>query len=192
VRDDPAVVALVTRARDGDPTAWNQIVERYASLVWSTCRRYGLNAADIDDIGGSVWLKLVESLDTLREPAALPGWLATTTQRACLKLLQTNSRQVPVDDRDNAAGKESAADESLLIEDRRIALRAAFSDLSQRCQQLLSLLFADPPTGYAAISTSLKMPIGAIGPTRTRCLQRLRRTGAMTAWVDGVEKATLS
>lgn len=190
MRDDPTVVALVARARSGDTAAWNQIVERYAALVWSTCRRYGLNEADTDDVGGSVWLKLVESLDTLREPAALPGWLATTTQRACLKLLQTNQRQVPSDDLGSSDGEESPSDTSLLIEDRRIALRSAFSDLSQRCQQLLSLLFTDPPTGYVTISANLKMPIGAIGPTRTRCLQRLRRTSAMTAWVNSAETAS--
>lgn len=192
MRDDPVVVALVARARSGDTAAWNQIVERYASLVWSTCRRYGLNDADTEDIGGSVWLKLVESLDTLREPAALPGWLATTAQRACLQLLQANQRQEPVDRELTLDRVESAADETLLIEDRRVALRDAFFDLSPRCQQLLSLLFSDPPTGYATISTTLKMPVGAIGPTRTRCLQRLRQTRAMTGWINSAEKASLA
>ena len=86
MRDDPTVVALVTRARDGDKDAWDELVERYAPLVFSVCRRYRLAPPDIDDVGQSVWLRLVEHLPGLREPAALPGWIATTTQRECFRL----------------------------------------------------------------------------------------------------------
>ena len=88
VRDDPSVVALVTRAAGADERAWNELVDRYAPLVWSICVRYQLGGADIEDVGQTVWLGLVEQLanEKLREPAALPGWLATTTQRECLRV----------------------------------------------------------------------------------------------------------
>lgn len=97
MRDDPVVVALVLRAREGDAAAWDAIVERYAPLLWGVCARYGVTGSDADDVAGGVWLRLVERLDTLHEPAALPGWLVRTTQRQCLQLLRARKRQVPVD-----------------------------------------------------------------------------------------------
>jgi len=85
MRDDPIVIALVGSAGEGDQTAWNQIVERFAPLVWSICRRHRLSEAHSHDVGQNVWLRLVEHLPSLREAAALPGWLTTTTRRACLR-----------------------------------------------------------------------------------------------------------
>jgi len=92
MRDDPSVIRLVERARDGDQHAWNELVVRYAPLVWSVCHRYQLNRTDIDDVGQTVWLLLVEQLGNLRVSAALPGWLATTTQRECLRVLRAARR----------------------------------------------------------------------------------------------------
>jgi DNA-directed RNA polymerase specialized sigma24 family protein len=83
VCNDPAVTDLVTRARNGDKQAWDALVDRYVPLIWSICRRYRLGDADTEDAGQSVWLQLVQHLDKIREPAALPGWLATTTRREC-------------------------------------------------------------------------------------------------------------
>ncbi len=87
------LTALVIRARNGDQQAWDDLVERYAPLIWSICRRYRLGRADTDDVGQSVWLRLVEQLASLREPAALPGWLATTTQRECGRVLRAVRQQ---------------------------------------------------------------------------------------------------
>ncbi len=109
MRDDPAVISLVTRARDGDQAAWNEIVDRYAPLVWGICRRYQLNRSDTDDVAQTVWLLLVEQLDRLRQPAALPGWIATTTARECLRVLRTASRhdhaELPADGRPTRASQ---------------------------------------------------------------------------------------
>ena len=80
---------LVTRAGNGDKRAWDALVERYAPLIWSICRRYRLGGADANDVGQSVWLRLVDHLDKIRGPAALPGWLATTTRRECNRVLRT-------------------------------------------------------------------------------------------------------
>src|SRR5215467_8187690 len=82
MHDDPLVIAMVNRAAAGDQGAWNKIVERYSPLVWSICLRYRLDRQDSDDVGPSVW----------RPPAALPGWLATTTQRECLRVLRISRR----------------------------------------------------------------------------------------------------
>ena len=92
MRDDSSVVALVARVSDGDQEAWNELIERYAPLVWSICLRYQLNRQDIDDVGQSVWLLLVENIGSLREAAALPGWLATTTRHECLRVLRATRR----------------------------------------------------------------------------------------------------
>jgi len=198
VRDDPAVIELVDRARAGDQAAWDAIVERYAPLVWGVCRRFGLAGADAEDVGACVWLRLVERLQTIREPAALPGWLATTARRECLYLLRTRSRQVPVAGAErvleSAVGADvadvtdDAADEWLLAQERQIALREAFARLSERCQRLLSMLFADPPASYAQIGAELDMAVGAIGPNRQRCLAKLRASPALAALVEAGEQ----
>ena len=184
VHDDLSVGDLVERARDGDQTAWDRIVKRYAPLVWSLCQRYHLARADADDVGACVWLRLVEKLDTIREPAALPGWLATTTRRECLRLLQAKNRELPVEDNQRLVDDANpAADAWLLEQERLIALRLAYGDLSERCRQLLKLLFADPVTPYDEISAILGMPVGAIGPTRQRCLGKLRASPVLAAVV---------
>jgi len=187
-RGDPVVTGLVTRARDGDRQAWDQLVDRYAPLVWSICRRRQLEAADARDAAQTVWLNLVDHLDSLRDPAALPGWLATTTQRECGRILRA-ARQP-----DNAAYAPAAqtipdeharaAEQDLLAAERHAALREAFEQLPPGCQQLLTLLTADPPVSYAEISTQLGIPAGSIGPTRRRCLDKLRRHPAITALIN--------
>jgi RNA polymerase sigma factor (sigma-70 family) len=172
--DEPEVVVLIERARAGDQQAWNHIVERFAPLVWSACVRFRLTAADAEDIAASVWLRLVERLGTIREPAALPGWLATTARNECLQLLKARKRQDPTDSEALPDSAVAASDEWLLREERHIALRDAFGALPQRCKTLLSQLFADPPARYAEISAQLRLPVGSIGPTRLRCLSILR------------------
>jgi RNA polymerase sigma factor (sigma-70 family) len=186
VRDDPSVIDLVVRARDGDKQAWEELVERYAPLVWSICRRARIADLDIDDVGQTVWLRLLEQLPRLREPAALPGWLATTTRRECLRALgltrqQERQQSDPADAADTGVGP---IDERLLDEERDAALRAAFRQLPARCQQLLSMLVQDPPVPYGQISARLGISVGGIGPTRARCLQKLRRCPALADFLE--------
>jgi RNA polymerase sigma factor (sigma-70 family) len=193
MRSDPAVILLVTRARDGEKAAWDELVERYAPLVWTICRRFRLAPEDVDDIGQSVWLRLVEHLAGLREPAALPGWIATTTQRECLHLMRIARRTEPVDpleSEQDVADDAVPVDDEVLMHERREAVRAAFGQLPPRCRLLLSMLTQDPPAPYSEISRSLHMPVGSIGPNRARCLDRLRRTPALAALLEGFEDET--
>ncbi|MGN9780923.1 RNA polymerase sigma factor [Nonomuraea sp. ZG12] len=187
MRDDPSVVALVVRARGGDRDAWDEIVERYASLVWSICKAFRLSRADADDVGQSVWLSLVEQLPRLREPAALPGWLATATRRECLRCAQAAERQqrlrLPVDADVLVDVRAPAPGQDLIDAERNAALAAGFRQLDGRCQELLSMLMCQPPVPYTDISAKLSMPVGAIGPTRARCLEKLRRTPAVAALI---------
>ena len=194
MRDDPRVVALVTRASGGDPDAWHELVERYASLVYTICTRYRLSNHDIEDVGQSVWLLLVEQLGKLREPAALPGWLATTTARECLRVVTATSKAERLGtglDDSVLFVDDTVIDEEILVAERNAALRAAFAELPPRCQQLLSMLISDPPHSYTEINAKTGIPVGSIGPQRARCLDRLRRSNALAALGDGDEKIDL-
>jgi len=186
---DVPVGDLVKRARDGDQRAWDAIVERFAPLVWSICRRYRLSGADADDAGQAVWLQLVDQIGRIRDPAALPGWLATTTRRECGRLVRAAQRALPAgyvldvgtipDER-----AATAADDELLAAEQHAALRQALAQLPASCQDLLALLAADPPLPYAQISARLGIPVGSIGPSRSRCLEKLRHHPAVAALID--------
>jgi RNA polymerase sigma factor (sigma-70 family) len=185
MRDDPSVIALVDRVCGGDQDAWNELIERYAPLVWSICVRYQLERHDIDDVGQTVWLLLVENIEGLREPAALPGWLATTTKHECLRVVRDGRRRdrqaLPPEDQMPPDLSAAAIEQEILEAELNAALRAAFAELPRACHELLSLLVSDPPPGYTEISKALSMPVGSIGPTRARCLERLRRSPHLIA-----------
>ncbi len=182
MRDDPSVIALVARAANSDQDAWNEITERYAPLIWSICTRYRLKNQDIEDVGQNVWLQLVQQLGKLREPAALPGWLATITQRECMRALTAARRAEDAGTLDDALPVVDAEiiEQEILAAERNAALRTALGELPLRCRQLLAMLLSDPPCSYAEISATLEIPIGSIGPQRARCLERLRRSSALT------------
>jgi RNA polymerase sigma factor (sigma-70 family) len=176
--NDRSLAALVTRAIEGDPAAWDEMVERYAPLVWSRCAQFGLSNSDRQDVAQSVWLLLVDHLGRLREPAALPGWLATTTHRECLRVV-TAARRSEQAARRLPPGDPAAIDGEILAVERNSALLAAFDMLPPRSQQLLVMLMADPPRSYAQIGAALQIPVGSIGPTRARILGQLRRSIAL-------------
>jgi RNA polymerase sigma factor (sigma-70 family) len=195
MRDYLSVADLVTGARNGDSEAWDEIVERYASLIWSICRRHRLDDADTEDVGQVVWLRLMSQLGKLRDPAALPGWLATTTRRECLQVLYATSRlpqaTEPVMDAENIPDTQAVlAEEEVLLAERQAALRTALSELPASYQELIVLLSADPPVPYAEISAKLGIPIGSIGPTRRRCLARLRRHPAIAQLIEANTEPT--
>jgi RNA polymerase sigma factor (sigma-70 family) len=184
---EPTVVTLVARAREGDKAAWEEIVERYAPLVWRVCRRYRLSDPDAMDVGQNVWLLLVEHLRQLREPAALPGWLARTAQRECLRLLRSDKRQLAVADahlREAVVEPDLSTEAVVLISERNAALRAAFGELPADCQQLFGLLTQDPPLSYAQIGERMGRAVGGLGPRRARCLDKLRRNPLLAGFLE--------
>ena len=180
MRDDPSVIALVARVGDGDQDAWDELIERYSPLVWSICARYQLSRQDVADVGQSVWLLLVEQIGKLREPAALPGWLATTTRRECMRVLRAARQHehagLPPEDQMPPDPAATTIEQQIIAAERNAALRAAFAELSRTCHELLSMLMSDPPPAYADVSATLCMPVGSIGPMRARCLDRLRHS----------------
>lgn len=151
------------------------------------CRRHRLSEADAADVVQSVWLRLLEHLEDVREPAALPGWLATTTARECVHLLRRDSTR---QERERSAGEQRdittelpSLDETVLAVERNDAIRAAFARLPDRCRRLLALLAHDPVPSYAEIGERLGMPVGALGPTRARCLAKLRALEPLSAFI---------
>jgi len=180
-----SVADLVTAARDGDQAAWDAIVDRFLPLVTGLIAKHRLYGADAEDVNQTVWLRLVEHLDQLREPRALPGWIASTTRHECLALMRRRSRLNPVDPTsdpvfDTTVGDADMCDD-LIREERHQALREGLLELPQDRRRLLLLLLRDPPASYAEISRTLGIPVGSIGPTRQRALDHLRNTAALGA-----------
>ncbi|WP_230394347.1 RNA polymerase sigma factor [Plantactinospora alkalitolerans] len=189
---DPTLVGLVSAAAGGDELAWAELVRRYTPLVLSVIRAHRLDRTDAADVNQTVWLRLVEHLGRVREPAALASWLATTTRRECYRLLRVGRRTQPFDPYDDAVegtvgvfllADSTAPDENLLRTERQQALRDGFGQLPARCRELLSLLVADPPSSYREIAARLGMPIGSIGPSQARCLHKLRNCPALAPFV---------
>jgi RNA polymerase sigma factor (sigma-70 family) len=180
-------VGQVVRAiAGGSEAAWNELVHRYAPLVMAVTRNYRLTNADAQDVSQTVWLRLVEHLAELREPEALPGWLATTTQRECLRQVRRGGRVLPLDSHPDSAIQQGAPDDleaDLLRSELRQVLRDGLDELPARDRQLLRLRASDPPKSYQEISLLMGMPIGSIGPTLRRSLDRLRESRSMRAYL---------
>jgi RNA polymerase sigma factor (sigma-70 family) len=189
---------LVSAAAGGDEAAWHELVRRYTPVVWAVIRAAGLNRVDAADVNQTVWLRLIEHLDRLHDPEALPTWLTTTARRECQRVRRMGRRTRPFDPYDGAPEdpRQLAADrdrslpdpivppdEQLLRAERHRALREAFAQLPTRCRELLALLVADPPATYRQIGRRLGMPIGSIGPTQARCLHKLRNCPALVAFL---------
>jgi RNA polymerase sigma factor (sigma-70 family) len=168
---------LVQRIRAGDQHAWDSLVDAYVGLVWAIARNHRLGQGDAADVSQSTWLRLVENIDRIDDPRRVGAWLATTARRECLRVLRLSGRHVLVDDEaelDRGNPEAVPVDAMLLREEEAVMVRAAFDRLPERCQQLLRLLMVDTPPSYEELSAALGMPIGSIGPTRGRCLDKLK------------------
>lgn len=184
--DASQVGRLVRASASGSEAAWNDLVGRYSPLVMAVIRSYRLTTQDAQDISQTVWLRLIENLANLREPEALPGWLATTTQRECSRRVRLGRQVLPVDPQTDGAMQQCVTvdhDADILQAELRQALRDGLAELPHRDQSLLRLRAADPPTSYNEISQLLGMPIGSVGPTLRRSLDKLRQTRAVRAYL---------
>ena len=175
---------LLKAAAAGDQDAWNRIVDDYQRLVWSVARGFRLSVADAADVSQTTWLRLVENLDKIHDPDHLAGWLATTARRESLRLIRRAQREIP--DGGDAAEDEGAGGffdvlaggdpEAVVVADEdRMDLWTAFGSLTDKCRNLLRVVAVTPLESYAAVAEALGMRIGSIGPTRSRCLEHLKR-----------------
>jgi RNA polymerase sigma factor (sigma-70 family) len=186
---DYPITWLVDAAAAGDERAWHEIVDRYAPLLASVIRRFRLTTTETQDVAQTVWLRLVEHLDELREPRALPMWIITTGKRESLRYLSDRRRTAPHDPLDPswlaAPAEEDEPVAGLLRAERHEALLAGLAELPARQRELLLLFVEDPPLSYTQISQRTGIPIGSIGPTRGRALERLRQTVAIRDHLAG-------
>jgi RNA polymerase sigma factor (sigma-70 family) len=175
---------LVRSAADGDEVAWRGLVTRFSNLVWAVARAHRLTHADAADVYQTTWLRLAEHIGRIEHPDRVGAWLATAARRECLQSLRAAAKTAPTDDMDRlditpAVGNPT--EEAVLAAEteredaaRAAAMWRAFGRLSGRCRELLRILMATPPPSYAEVAAALGLPLGSIGPTRARCLQRLR------------------
>jgi len=167
---------LLRRVIDGDERAWDEVVDRFAGLVWSVARSYRLSSAATDDVVQTVWLRLAEHASRIRQPERLASWLATTTRNEALRVIRGNSRLSPQSSIEDYTEQTTPSVEERVSDNATLAaVLRAFGQLSPEDQQLMRLLCAVPPLDYQTIAEMLGRPIGSIGPTRARCLERLKR-----------------
>lgn len=180
------VAGAVRRAAAGDREAWDAIVESFSGLVWSISTAHRLGSADAAEVVQTTWLRLLENLNRIREPERLGGWLATTARRESLRLLRQRGRELVTDDEtrfDRIPSAGPTPEDVLVDSDRDRMLWSAFSRLPENCRKLLQLVIVVSPP-YVEVSAALGIPIGSIGPTRGRCLAKLRQLLAAEGATD--------
>ena len=172
---------LVDACLDGDQSAWNELIDAHAQLVYTVARRQGLGDADVEDVFQAVFMNLFRGLSRVRDAESIPKWLITSTQRECWRIGRKQGRDTTVElnDHDQVTPEQAEADTQRTdleqLEEEHI-LRTALAQLGHPCEGLLNALFAEPGhEHYENIAESLGMPIGSIGPTRNRCLSKLRK-----------------
>lgn len=171
-------------ALDGDEQAWTSIVDEFLHQIWYWARGCGLTRHDAEDVAQTVWYKLKDQGHTIDDPRRLPGWLATTTRREAIATKRRNDRALPSTysaglpaaerTRDPMADPEGVA----LVDETRRRLARAYKQLSEQCQELLSLCWSGD-LEYQDIAEILGRSVGSIGPTRQRCLQSLRKAAGL-------------
>jgi RNA polymerase sigma factor (sigma-70 family) len=176
----PELALLVRAAQSGDNVAWAQLVGRFDRMLHGIARSYRLSAHDVDDAVQATWIKLYAHVDSIRESAAIAGWLATTVRRESLRLLQTHVREQLTDDLDFAGeDRRDGPEATLLVTERRAVLERALASLPERQRRLMTLMADQRDPDYREISAELDMPIGSIGPIRARSLARLQRNAEL-------------
>jgi len=170
---------LLARCRRRDATAWLALVERFQPLIYAIARRYGLNQEDAGDVYAHTLTRLLRSLDRIESGAVIGRWLGVTASRECLRILRSNSpglfselEGVSLDEL--VATEEGQAEQEAILADQALRATTALARMPERCRTLLELLYTSDGLTYAEVSERTGIPIGAIGPTRARCLEKLR------------------
>jgi len=164
----------LTLAINGERAAWDALIDRFGQMVWSVARGFRLDDATAKDVSQTVWLKLIENIEGIKDPERLPGWLATTCRREALRVLKTRERVLPSDFEYDVEDPAPSLDEVLIDDEESRSLVQAFHTLDEACRQLLRLMTIEPALSYEEISEATGRPIGSLGPTRARCLEKLK------------------
>jgi len=176
------VAPYLESAARGDPAAWEALVHHFSGVVSAVTWSYRLNAADSADVAQALWLSLFEHIDQIRNPEALGGWIQSVTQRLCLRHQKRAGREVLlVDLGADLPAPVDSVDAGLLRAERRATVKRAIGSLPPRQQELMTVLTQEPAPSYEQVSSTLGMPIGSIGPTRQRSIERLRDNAELAA-----------
>ncbi len=174
----PSDEELLTSCLRGEQVAWNALIDRYSALIYSIPLKYGLGEADAADVFQSVCITLLEKLGSIRAPRGLAAWIITTTSRECLAVLRNRrmADALPAAEL-GPRDPDQLPEEELLGLERRRVIRSAMSQLPDTCRRLIEALFSDAqePTSYQTLASGLGVPMNSLGPTRGRCLEKLRR-----------------
>jgi RNA polymerase sigma factor (sigma-70 family) len=164
------------RWRAGDAVALDELVRLMTPVLWHVVRAYRLSAEVAEDVVQSTWLALVRSRDTIQEATAVGGWLTTTARREAWKTAKATGRGIPVEEHEltRRLPDEDSPEDDVVRRDDETRLWLAVERLSERCQALLRIVAFEHRPDYARIASDLGMPVGSIGPTRGRCLLKLR------------------
>ncbi len=166
---------LLELAADGDQDAWRGLTARYSGRLWAIARFCGLDREAADDVVQTCWLRLLDHLP-LRDPNAVGGWLRTVAKNEAKRVATLQRRDVQPDN-DSVFEKKTTADtpdQRVVADDDRVRLRRAFIKLDERCRRYLRYFFSSQPLSYREMSVELDRPVASLGPTRQRCLARLR------------------
>ena len=170
------IADMVNAARQGSADALGQLMTELSPLLWHTARAAGLSSDDAQDVVQTVWMRLLSHLDGIRTSAALTGWLVVTTRREAWRVRAAGRRQLPADHEWFSVLPDArpGSDEQVILDDQRRELWVAIGQLPQRCQELLRIIAFVPRPDYQVVAAELGMAVGSIGPTRGRCLAKLR------------------
>lgn len=174
---------LIGACIDGDGEAWATLLDRYSGLMYSVALQVGLNRDDASDVFQIVSMILLDHLGDLRSADRIASWLITVTRREAMRVLRRERmRRMPGQAVDQQDVTDTTAEEPSDLSARMVALqeqqcvREALSRLAPRCRAMVEMLFLwDPPASYAEVASRLGIPVGSVGPTRARCLARLRK-----------------
>ena len=171
-----ASAAAFTAWRGGDPDALDELVRLLSPTLWQVARAAGLDRASAEDVVQNTWLALVAGADAIASPLAVSGWLCTTARREAWRVSKRNRRELATDGDvlGSALPALDGPEGGIVLDDEKAVLRRSLARLNARCQSLLRMLAAGPRPEYGEVSEALDMPIGSIGPTRARCLEKLR------------------
>jgi RNA polymerase sigma factor (sigma-70 family) len=170
------MASLLDAARGGNENALGQIVTEVSPLLWQVARAAGLSSGDAEDVLQTVWLRLISHLDDIRSPSALTAWLVVTTRRESWRVRAAGRKQLPADQEwlSTLPDETPGSEEQAIVDDQRRALWDAIGQLSPRCQELLRIVAFVSRPDYATVAAALGIPRGSVGPTRGRCLAKLR------------------
>jgi RNA polymerase sigma factor (sigma-70 family) len=170
------LAGLVIAAQEGHRAAMDDLVTELSPLLWQVARATGLIAADAEDVLQTVWLSLLSHIKTIHTPAALTGWLVITTRREAWRVMKADRKLAPAEQEWLTSvpdPRPDSAEQAIMAEESR-QLWAAFLTLPPRCQELLRIVAFVSRPDYDEVAATLDMPRGSVGPTRGRCLSKLR------------------